>query len=211
MTKNKRLNFNRAAPDLTLQTADGKPVQLSSLWAEKPLLLAFTRHFGCTQCKEMLDELVEGKSRIEQAGLNLGIVMQGTPPASAEFARQFAPGLLVLADPERKAYQAFGLERGNLFQTMLNPKIWSAVSRSRKKGYRVEQPPAGQDAMQMSGSFIIGRNGRIELPYYYDHIADHPPLELLLNGVLSTDWNAPFNGPVGPGEKKTGDKAGRNA
>jgi len=57
MTRKKRLNFNSPAPDLTVLDLEGKPVQLSSLWAEKPLLLAFTRHFGCTQCKEMLDEL----------------------------------------------------------------------------------------------------------------------------------------------------------
>jgi hypothetical protein len=53
--------------------------------------------------------------------------------------------------------------------------------------------------MQMSGTFIISKEGRIELPYYYDHIADHPPLELLLRGVLSTRWSQSFDGPVGPG------------
>jgi peroxiredoxin len=199
MAKNGQIRFNHSAPDLTLPDTSGKPVQLSSLWTKQPLLLAFTRHFGCTQCKEMLDELVAGKDRIAQAGLGLAVIMQGTPEASAEFARQFAPGLLCLADPERKAYQAYGLERGNLFQTFLNLKVWSAISQSRKKGYAVEPPPAGQDAMQMSGTFIISTDGKVELPYYYEHIADHPPLDLLLSGVLSTGWSKPFDGPVGPG------------
>jgi peroxiredoxin len=209
MTKKKHLNFNSKAPDLTVLDPSGKPVQLSTLWAKKPLLLAFTRHFGCTQCKEMLDELVAGKNGIERAGLGIAVITQGTPELTGEFAKAFAPGLLVLADPERKAYQAYGLERGNLFQTILNPKVWSAISRSRKKGYRVETPPAGQDAMQMSGTFIISQDGRIELPYYYDNIADHPPLDLLLDGVLATGWNMSFDGPVGPGAKKSRNKSGR--
>lgn len=200
MAKNKQLNFNRSAPDLTLVNTSNEPVQLSSLWAQRPLLLAFTRHFGCTQCKEMLDELVAGRERIEQAGLNIAIIMQGTPESTAIFAQQYAPGLLCLSDPQRKAYEAYGLERGNLFQTFLNPKVWAAISKSRKKGYRVEPPPVGQDAMQMSGTFIISQTGQIELPYYYDHIADHPPLDLLLSGVLSTRWDQPFDGPVGSGE-----------
>jgi peroxiredoxin len=199
MVKNKQLNFNHRAPDLALLDTSGKPVQLSSLWAERTLLLAFTRHFGCTQCKEMLAELVNGREQIEKAGLGIAVITQGTPEATAEFARQHAPGLLMLCDPERKAYQAYGLERGNLFQTFLNPKVWSAISRSRKKGYKVETPPEGQDAMQMSGTFIISPSGQVELPYYYDHIADHPPLELLLSGVLSTRWDQSFEGPVGPG------------
>jgi len=199
MSKNKQLNFNRSAPDLTLLNTSGEPVQLSSLWADRPLLLAFTRHFGCTQCKEMLDELVAGQEQIEKAGLAIAVITQGTPAETAAFAGRYAPGLLCLSDPERKAYQAYGLERGSLFQTFLNPKVWSAVSRSRQKGYQVEPPPAGQDAMQMSGTFIISRVGCIELPYYYDHIADHPSLDLLLSGVLSTRWDKPFDGPVGMG------------
>lgn len=210
MSKKTQLNFNHQAPDLTLLDVSGEPVQLSSLWAEKPVLLAFTRHFGCTQCKEMLDELVAGKLAIEQAGLGIAVIMQGTPEATAEFAKKYAPGLLALADPERKAYQAFGLERGNIFQTVLNRKVWLAVSQARKKGYQLEEPPAGQDAMQMSGTFIISRDGRVMLPYYYDHIADHPPLELLLDGVLTTDWDAPFDGPVGPGVPPATGEPGRD-
>jgi len=199
MKKYRQLDFNRKAPDLTLQNTSGDPVQLSSLWAQKPLLLAFARHFGCTQCKEMLSMLVAGKEQLEKAGLQVVAVMQGTPETSAAFAGQFAPGILCLADPERNAYHAYGLERGNLFQTFLNPKIWSAVSKSVKKGYKVELPPKGQDTMQLAGIFIISKEGKIELPYYFDDIADHPPLELLLNGVLSTRWDHSFNGPVGPG------------
>ncbi|MEM5774652.1 MAG: peroxiredoxin-like family protein [Anaerolineaceae bacterium] len=210
MAKTRKLNFNSSAPDLELQTPTGKVVRLSDLWAHKPLLLAFTRHFGCTQCKEMLDELVVGKERIEKAGLGMAIITQGSPGLTGEFAKLFAPGLLVLSDPERKSYQAYGLERGNFFQTFFNPKVWSAISRARKKGYRVENPPEGQDAMQMSGTFIIGQDGKIELPYYYDNIADHPPLDLLLDGVLATDWNAPFEGPVGPGVKKEEQEKGGN-
>lgn len=201
MIKNNRLNFKQMAPDLILLDIHGKPVRLSGLWAKKPLLLGFTRHFGCTQCKEMLDEIVSSRARIEKAGLGIAIVMQGTPKATAEFSKKYAPGLLCLADPERNAYKAYGLDRGNLFQTFLNFKVWSAISKSRKKGYRVEPPPPGQDSMQMSGLFIISRQGRIELPYYFDHIADHPPLELLLSGVLSTRWDHTFDGPVGPGVK----------
>jgi peroxiredoxin len=199
MAKPKHLNFNNSAPDLKLLDITGKPVRLSSLWKKKPLLLAFTRHFGCTQCKEMLEEIVAGKSRIHAAGLGIVVIMQGTPEESAEFAKKYAPGLKVLADPERAAYHAFGLERGDLFQTFLNPKVWSAVSKSRKKGYKVEPPPAGQDSMQMSGTFIISTEGRIQMPYYYDNIADHPPLDLLLIGVLSSRWDQNFEGPVGPG------------
>jgi peroxiredoxin len=201
MPRKRLLNFGSPAPDLTLLDIAGKPVKISSLWKKRPLVLAFTRHFGCTQCKEMLDELVNGRDRIEKAGLGIAVVTQGTPETTSLFVQQYAPGLLALADPERASYRAFGLERGTLFETFLNLKVLRAVRRSREKGFLVEPPPDGQDAMQMSGTFIIGRDGRILLPFYYDNIADHPSLDLLLSGVLSTGWDKQFEGPVGPAAK----------
>jgi len=199
MKNSNRLHFNQQAPDLELLNTAGKTVTLSTLWKKRPLILAFTRHFGCTQCKEMLDELMEGKARIEKAGLGIAVVTQGSPGATDLFMNQYAPDLVALSDPERMAYHAYGLERGNIFQTVLHPQVIRSVKESAKKGYRLEQPPEGQDAMQMSGTFIINQEGRILLPFYYDNIADHPPLDLLLEGVLSTKWDENFEGPIGPG------------
>ncbi len=198
MKNSLRLNFNQQAPDLELLNTAGKTVSLSSLWKQRPLILAFTRHFGCTQCKEMLDELMEGKSRIGEAGLGIAVVTQGSPGATDLFMKQYAPDLMALSDPERLAYHAYGLERGNIFQTVINLDVFRAVREAAKKGYKLEEPPAGQDAMQMSGTFIINQKGRVLLPFYYDNIADHPALDLLLEGVLSTQWNEDFEGPIGP-------------
>jgi peroxiredoxin len=199
MPKIAYLKFNDPAPDLELETAEGGKIHLSSLWEGKTLILAFTRHFGCPQCKEMLDHLVTSRVDLEQRGLTLAVITQAPPEAAREFCNQYAPGVFCLADPQRKAYKAYGLGRGNLRQTLLSPKVWrSNASLSRTKGWKTELPPAGQDAMQMSGTFIIGPDGRIRLPYYYDHIADHPPLELLLRGVMGMDWHKPLESPIEP-------------
>jgi hypothetical protein len=64
----------------------------------------------------------------------------------------------------------------------------------REKGFFLEYPPKGQDPMQMAGVFIIGPEGRIRLPYYYDDIADHPPVDLLLHGVFGVDWKKNLEG-----------------
>jgi hypothetical protein len=57
-------------------------------------------------------------------------------------------------------------------------------------------PPEGQDAYQMAGTFVIGTDGRIRLPYYYEDIADHPPVELLLHGLLGMQWSEPLEIPL---------------
>jgi peroxiredoxin len=194
-----QLKFNDFAPDLKLLTVDGNPVQLSAYWQKKVLVLAFTRHFGCPQCKEMLELLVGLNPDLMGKGLNLVVVTQGTPEAARAFCAARAPGILCLADPERQAYQAYGLGQATWFQSVLSPRVLKSNRRlEREKNWKPELPPAGQDAFQMSGTFVIGPDGRIRLPYYYDDIADHPSADLLLRGVMGMDWSTPLDSPIDP-------------
>lgn len=193
------LKFNDPAPDLELLKTDGKPVQLSSLWKEQALVLAFTRHFGCPQCKEMVDALSIAAPEFKQNNLSLAVITQGTPEAAKSFCEERAPGQLCLADPDRIAYRAYGLERANIWQTFLSWRVWQSNKRLKEeRGWNTDLPPEGQDAMQLAGTFVISTDGYIRLPYYYDDIADHPPVDLLLHGVMGMDWNQPFEGPIGP-------------
>ena len=197
MGKNRHLKFNDLAPDMELLSVDAKPTRLSSLWQGRVLILAFTRHFGCPQCKEMLDQLVKFTPALAAKGLSLGVVTQGTPEIARKFCSARAPGVLCLADPERLAYQAYGLDRATLRQSILSMRVMKANQRlEAEKGWKPEMPPAGQDAFQMSATFIIGPDGRIRMPYYYDDIADHPPVELLLGGVMGMDWSTPLDSPI---------------
>ena len=199
MPKIAHLKFNDPAPDLVLQDVNGNPVQLSTIWKKQVLILAFTRHFGCPQCKEMVDQLIIASPDIKDKHLSLAIVTQGTAEEARVFCEQRAPGVLCLADPDRKAYKAYGLERANIWQTFLSLNVWRSNKRlKRERGWSTELPPNGQDAMQMAGTFVIAPDGRIRLPYYYDDIADHPSVDLLLHGVMGMDWNQSFDGPVAP-------------
>ncbi len=199
MTKTAHLKFNDPAPDLDLQDVTGQAVRLGSLWEKQVLILAFTRHFGCPQCKEMVDELAAAWPGLQAKNLALAIVTQAAPAEAKVFCEQRAPGLLCLADPERKAYTAYGLERASLWQTFLSLHVWRSNRHLRlTRGWSTEWPPKGQDAMQMAGVFVIAPDGRIRLPYYYDDIADHPSAELLLHGVMGMDWDQIFDGPVAP-------------
>jgi len=194
MTQKIQLKFNDLAPDVKLLDANGKPVKLSSLWKDKVLVLAFTRHFGCPQCKEMIDQLADSHQALTEKGLRLAIVSHASAESAKAFCELRAPGATCLADPEREAYRAYGLYRGTAWQTILSPHIWLSNRKlARTKGYEPELPHTGQDAYQMSGTFIIGTDGRIRLPYYYEDIADHPPIDLLLHGIMGADWDKPFD------------------
>ena len=194
MTNISHLKFNDPAPDVPVLDANGNTIQLSSLWKKNVLVLAFTRHFGCPQCKEMVDQLIDAHQSLTEKGLLLAIISHASAESAKSFCEQRAPSATCLADPDRSAYRAYGLYRGTFWQTLLSPRIWLSNRRlARTKRYKPEIPPDGQDAYQMSGTFIIGMDGRIRLPYYYEDIADHPPTDLLLHGIMGADWNKPFD------------------
>jgi peroxiredoxin len=131
--------------------------------------------------------------------MRLVLVTQAPVEQARIFNEQRAPGILTLSDPERRAYSAYGLGKGNIFQTILSRNIWrSNHAIEEQKGWKPELPPEGQDAFLMAGTFIIGADGMIRMPYYYDDIADHPPLDLLVKGIMGTDWKKPLEGPITP-------------
>ncbi len=197
MTPQAHLKFNDFAPDVELLGVDGQPVRLSTLWKQNVLILAFTRHFGCPQCKEMIEQLIHYRPEMSTRGIGLAIVTHATPQAAKAFCDERAPSVRCLADPDRAAYRAYGLGRASLWQTFFSLNVWRSNNRlKRAKGWNTDLPPAGQDAMQLGGTFIIGTDGRIRLPYYYQDIADHPPVELLLGGVMGMDWGKPLEGPI---------------
>lgn len=194
MANQTQLKFNDLAPDATLLDANGKPIRLSSLWKDKVLVLAFTRHFGCPQCKEMVGQLIDAHQALTERGMLLAIVSHASAESAKQFCEKRAPSATCLADPDRNAYHAYGLYRGTFWQTLLSPRIWLSNRKlARTKGYKPELPSPGQDAYQMSGTFIIGTDGRVRLPYYYEDIADHLPVDLILHGIMGVDWNRPYD------------------
>ncbi len=199
MAKIEQLKFNELAPDFELPNTDGGLTRLSSLWKDHTLLLTFTRHFGCPQCKEMIDSLVQQIPDLATHKLMLAVITQGTVETARVFCSERAPGILCLADPDRNCYHAYGLGQATLLQSVFSRRVMKSNKRLlAEKGWKAELPPPGQDAFQMSGLFIIGQDGRIRLPYYYDDISDHPPIDLLLGGVLGMDWSTPFDSPIKP-------------
>jgi len=210
MAKTFRLRFSDSAPDLELVDTAGKPVRLSKLWKKQAMILAFARHFGCPQCKQMVSMLARAAKDMAANGVLPVVITQGSPREAGAFGKKYARGVLFLSDPDRRSYRAYGLERANVFQTFFSPHVWASNARLRReRGWRSEFPPRGQDAMQMGGIFVIGRDGRIHLPYYYDDIADHPPLELLLHGVLGVDWKKSFEKPVVPAHDRRKARSGK--
>ena len=83
----------------------------------------------------------------------------------------------MLADPDRKAYQAFGLQRATWSQ-LLRPRAMVVYLKLMLRGRMPRRPQ--EDIHQLGGDFILDSTGRIAYEYRSQDPADRPdPAELL--------------------------------
>lgn len=88
----------------------------------------------------------------------------------------------ILIDTDRRAYEAFGLERGSFWRVW----GWKALRRYleifRTSGLRGLRRPV-EDTRQLGGDFIIAPDGTIALAFYGEGPDDRPIVDELIAAV----------------------------
>jgi hypothetical protein len=134
-----------------------------------PQLLVFLRHFGCMFCRETLADLRAAAETLPGFPPVL-FFFQGSPTEGRAFLRRYWPDARAVADPERRFYAAFGVERGSLLQ-MFGPGVWAAKRRAEAKGHA--NGPREGDVWMMPGAFLVD-GARVLWAHEYRHAGDHP-------------------------------------
>ncbi len=148
------------APDLTLTNTKGESVALSSLWAVKPLILVFLRHYGCAFCKEQVFRLRTDHERIVAAGADVVCVAMGPHTAGRAFQIVMQLPFDILATGDSiEPFRAYGLGRASIWQ-LLSPVLWARILRNAFRGFVNKLNEAQGDLAQMSGAFVVGTDGK---------------------------------------------------
>jgi peroxiredoxin len=163
-----------AVPDeatLLAETPPGGGLSLEVLSRQKPVLLVFLRHAGCTFCRETMADLAVHRREIEAAGARIALVHMGTPESFTAFAAQYdLDDVPVYADPERRFYRGLGLQRGTLAQ-LLGWKVWVRGARAFFSGHGIGALEG--DGTQMPGVFLL-HQGRVVRRFLHETAATRP-------------------------------------
>ena len=153
------------------QTETGR--NLLVLLDESPLLLIFLRHFGCSFCRQTLDDVSHIRSSIEARGIRPVFVHLGSPErAKPYFDYYHLSDIERISDPEATLYirPGFALSRTSGFFHFLVPAVWAGWLRT------IPHHGIGwikEDVEQMPGIFYL-RHRSIVRAYRYKTIADQP-------------------------------------
>ena len=147
---------------------------LLELLDESPLLLIFLRHFGCSFCRQTLDDVSHIRGQIDARGVRPVFVHLGSPERAKPY---FDYHLLFdaerVSDPGAALYASsvFQLPRKRVFRQLLAPAVWKAwlLGAVQRQGIGMIK----EDADQMPGIFYL-RQRAIVRAFRYKTIADEP-------------------------------------
>jgi hypothetical protein len=156
----------------TYHTESGRT--LLGLVDESPVLLIFLRHFGCSFCRQTLDDVSQIRGQIEGRGVRPVFVHLGTAErAKPYFDYYHLSDVERVSDPEASLYSspAFQIRRKSVFTQFLIPAVWKAwlLGAVRQHGIGMVK----EDADQMPAVFYL-RERAIAGEYRYKTIADRP-------------------------------------
>jgi peroxiredoxin len=117
--------------------------------------------------------------KFEARNTRIVAVGQGTPSDRDDFLEAHGPyPFPVLCDPDRDAYRAYGLARGNLYNVGMHPKVIAKAAEAYGAGER--QGRTVGDGMQLPGTFVISRDGVVLFAYAAKQSSDFPSIEAVL-------------------------------
>ncbi len=174
------LEFLDDDPVRELKSQTGE--NLYDLSIDKPQLLVFLRHTGCTFCREAVADLSKQRNAIEEAGAGIVLVHVGEEAKVAEFLKGYGLDDLVrFCDPRCQLYRQFGLEQGN-FRQLFGLRVWL-------RGFRagiVDRHGIGTIAgnpLQMPGAFVV-HCGRFLRGYQHEAASDRPDYLAIIKEAL---------------------------
>ena len=167
------------APDATLPDHEGRDVALSSLWADRPLLVLFWRHFGCSCGMDRAARLRAELADYRAGGGDVVIVGQGEPARAARYRERQGIDVPILSDPDRSLYQAYGLLQGSTAQILFDaPDPFLRCDFDAGMGLAASRHATDRalvdDPWQLPGEFVVGTDGVIAHAHRYGWCEDYP-------------------------------------
>ena len=145
---------------------------------EKPILLVFLRHFGCTFCRQTLFDLSEKQNNILKNGAKVVLVHMVNESEANEIIQKYGlSNIEHISDREQLLYKSFQLRRGT-FNQLLGLKV---LIKGLKVNYlkKVGIGSAQGDIYQMPGLFLIEK-GKITKKQISKLASDVPDYDSIL-------------------------------
>ncbi len=165
--------------DATLLTISGDAVAFSSLYADRPTMLTFVRHYGCIFCRERVGSIESAEPLLRANDMGVAVIGNGTAPMARAFSEEVGINWPLFTDPGRRVFELAGMRRN----FGLGLKSVSQAWRSWRGGYR--QGPVQGDPWQQGGILLIAPSGQILASQIDSGAGEYIDVEALIHGAAN--------------------------
>jgi len=116
--------------------------------------------------------------RHDELGGRVVVVTFAPPALLAAFEREMGLPFPVYGDPDRAAYEAFGLNRASVARVWLDPRVWRSYAKLLSRGRRMHR--VREDSLQLGGDVVLDADGRVRWTYRSRGPEDRPSVDELI-------------------------------
>lgn len=149
-------NVGDTAPTGTLTSNAGEPVELSSLWADGPVVVTFYRGGWCPYCNLSLKALQRSLSEIEGAGAKVVAIAPEMAEKAAETVAKNELEFAVLTDRDNQLAKQFGIVF--TLPDAIRPIYQQRIGLSKYNGNK-------NDELPLAATYLIDSSGKIRWAY----------------------------------------------
>jgi peroxiredoxin len=125
-------------------------------------------------------QLRDDRERFDQAGTNVVLIGLGTAERAGWFCEDKHIPFACLADPEQRAYEAYGLRKAGLAEILRAENGLKYMRLQLSSETRQRTAKRGEDVVQLGGTFVVDTGGVIRYAHRNRHTGDNPPNDEVL-------------------------------
>ena len=160
--------------DTTLRDSEGVEHRLGDLWADRPVIVVFLRHFGCHLCREHATILRERYEEVTSRGADIVAIGTGSVRYAEAFKKDEHVPFTVLVDDDAEAANAAAVRSVTPFG-LFSPRSWPGAWTAHRNGHKVHK--AGKRVTQLGATFVFGAGSQVRFEHVDRHSADHAELD----------------------------------
>lgn len=173
-----KLDRNLRAPYFKSKDIYGRMIDLND-YKDKKLFIGFFRHAGCPFCNIRVHSLTKIHEELKGKGLEMIFFFESKEKVllSSSFHSEISP-IPLISDPEKKIYEAYGLENSAYKSTMSHISTFVQTAfKARSLGVPMHMMADGESINTIPAEFLIDRDFLVKEVHYAERLNDRMNLE----------------------------------
>jgi peroxiredoxin len=173
-----KVEKNLIAPGFKAKDIYGRLIDLND-YTDKKVFIGFFRHAGCPFCNIRVHSLTKVYEELKMKGLEMIFFFESKEKVllNSIFHKEVSP-IPLISDPEKKYYQAYGLENSAYKATMSHISTFVQTAfKARSLGVPMHLMEDGESINTIPAEFLLDKGLIVREVYYSQRLNDRMDLE----------------------------------